>query len=1137
MTEEGLVDRLAALIGADTLEEAQQLIERHPELTHDAGIGLLREWAERAAAGGDGEAADVLSRHAQLLYRCRVVGVAETFGEIQGRPIGVTDAWESALAATAAYEDGGAEADLDRAEQAWRQVLALVPYAPDRISPQARTSALDGLAQLLFSLPPGETGSGEDRLDEVVRLWRQAALEAADAAEAAAYRTNLGAALAQRHEAHGDAADLAEAAACFTAAAQTPTAADLTRAGALTGLGNTLIAQYESDRTSADVDAAVHALQQAVDLVDRDHPAWPEFVNNLGLGLLTRYEAAGAVDDLDRAVAALESAVDALDEETPQRPRALANLGNARLQAYESGADPADLDRAFAVLDQALAHPQLSPSERSGCLNTYAACLLARHARSGELDDLDLAIDACDQAVADTPDDAPEQAIYLDTRASTRRERFLRTGDRTELRRAVDDAEKAVQRTGADATERARRLATLADCLATTPEGEPVRPDLLDRSVSCSQEALDLTPGHARQRWLYASNLAAGLLDRYEAGHAPADLDRACRLYEQAITAVPPDTPELASLTYNLAVGLRLRHERSGRARDRRRATATLRRAARTGLAHSPQVALLAARTLGDWAAQRTDWKEAARAYATGLRAMHRLVRGQSTREQRETWLRSARRLPARAAFAMAMAGREAEAAAAFEHGRALVLSEVLERERVDLSRLLAAGHGELADRYRRAAERVTALERATSDGVRHPSARSEVPRRRDAHRAARRELTEAIAAIRTQDGFAGFAQSAAPQRPPRPPDATAVVYLAPAPSGGQALLVDGGDVRALALPDLTEAAVASAAARFLAAQATRSASAASWETCLDDVTRWLWDAAMDAVLAALDGHEHAVLVPAGELNLLPLHAAWRPARTPSGRWYALDQALLTYAPNARALDVAHRLAAGADPASLLMVDAVGSDDAVDLPALGHEVDAALSRFPRHLRLTGTRCTGPEVLAAMGEHPVLHFACHGVADLDAPLDSALLLAHGRLTLRDVLAQRFPSARLAVLSACESALSGTALPDESVGLPTGLTEAGVAGVVGSLWRVPDLTTTLLVSCFYELWREEGLTPAQALRRSQIWVRDSTNAEKAERFPHIPEVARPGMPALHRRFWETALTHTGPAGWAGFTYTGV
>jgi len=77
----------------------------------------------------------------------------------------------------------------------------------------------------------------------------------------------------------------------------------------------------------------------------------------------------------------------------------------------------------------------------------------------------------------------------------------------------------------------------------------------------------------------------------------------------------------------------------------------------------------------------------------------------------------------------------------------------------------------------------------------------------------------------------------------------------------------------------------------------------------------------------------------------------------------------------------------------------------------------------------------------------------------------------------------------VLSACETSVSGDILPDEAVSLPTGLLQAGVAGVIASHWAVPGTVTALLMSHFYRLWRVEALHPREALRRAQMWVRDT------------------------------------------------
>jgi hypothetical protein len=77
---------------------------------------------------------------------------------------------------------------------------------------------------------------------------------------------------------------------------------------------------------------------------------------------------------------------------------------------------------------------------------------------------------------------------------------------------------------------------------------------------------------------------------------------------------------------------------------------------------------------------------------------------------------------------------------------------------------------------------------------------------------------------------------------------------------------------------------------------------------------------------------------------------------------------------------------------------------------------------------------------------VVHFACHGLAVIDDPLDSGLLLSRtDRLTLCDLLGLTI-IAGLAVLSACETALTGTDLPDEAQDLWAACSKASVKSLV-------------------------------------------------------------------------------------------
>jgi CHAT domain-containing protein len=210
----------------------------------------------------------------------------------------------------------------------------------------------------------------------------------------------------------------------------------------------------------------------------------------------------------------------------------------------------------------------------------------------------------------------------------------------------------------------------------------------------------------------------------------------------------------------------------------------------------------------------------------------------------------------------------------------------------------------------------------------------------------------------------------------------------------------------------------------------------------------------------------------------------------------ALDEVLFSYAPNARSLRVARENAKRVNSCGVLVVDDPQPVSAPPLLYSGYEASAAIDGLPEHLyiRLRHDAATVEAVRTAIADYPILHFSCHGISELRDPLDSSLFLAkYKTLTLRDVLGYQFVGTRLAVLSACESAIPGIKLIDEVISLPIGFLEAGVAAVIGSLWAVNEPSTMELMVRFYELWRT-GSTIAEALHKAQQEVRDTTVAQK-------------------------------------------
>jgi CHAT domain-containing protein len=246
-------------------------------------------------------------------------------------------------------------------------------------------------------------------------------------------------------------------------------------------------------------------------------------------------------------------------------------------------------------------------------------------------------------------------------------------------------------------------------------------------------------------------------------------------------------------------------------------------------------------------------------------------------------------------------------------------------------------------------------------------------------------------------------------------------------------------------------------------------------------------------------------LIPVGLLTLLPLHAAWTgDASKRTGRRYLLDDFIVNYAPSAltfsHALGVAERESADC----LLAVEEPVATSASPLPNVHAEVTAIARLFDEPVILAREKATREAVLQALPQADVVHLSCHGSNNWRSPLDSGLLMADdatGRseiLTVGDLLDLELAGGRLATLSACETGIAGTDLPDEVVVLSSALLQAGYGGVVASLWSVSDISTAMLMEHFYTGWRKGDLTPSDALRSAQQWLRDTTNEEKAEYF---------------------------------------
>jgi tetratricopeptide (TPR) repeat protein len=570
---------------------------------------------------------------------------------------------------------------------------------------------------------------------------------------------------------------------------------------------------------------------------------------------------------------------------------------------------------------------------------------------------------------------------------------------------------------------------------------------------------------------------------------------------------------------------------------------------------------------LAETRADLGDWPGAATAYGAVLDAAEASYQRLVLPGSRQASLRLTGVEHAAAAYAAVRAGDAGLAARWLEGGRARILGDTLARDRADLTELRDRD-ADLAARFEAAVSGLRRLETEPAaqpdQGLRPDLIRAADEARRARYRTAADEYAAALAAVRVELDRPGFLSSDAGSEPLAESGSAdePLAYLAATRRGGIGVVLRGAGppAQALELPALTTAELAVRLSRFLSASAVWSATASraasgdpagdpageAWRAETDDLTRWLWTAGLGDLAAAVTGARVLTLVPGGGLSLLPLHAAWQPDPSrPAGRRYLLDVVPVSYAPSARVLELCAPLAAR--PADRLL--AIADPQPTSQPELrfaGLEAAVAAARLPGARTLTGAGATVGAAVAALAGVSVVHFACHARADLDDPEGSGFVLAGDEvLDVRRIRAQR-TQLRLAILSACETAQPGGALPDEVIGLPAALLQAGAAGVLATWWPVPDDLALAIMLAFYERWdpASAATPPAVILADAQQWVRDASNADIRAHLTAMLDDPDTWVPAkVLESVWENVVLKDpderpfeSTSTWAAFGYYG-
>jgi tetratricopeptide (TPR) repeat protein len=297
----------------------------------------------------------------------------------------------------------------------------------------------------------------------------------------------------------------------------------------------------------------------------------------------------------------------------------------------------------------------------------------------------------------------------------------------------------------------------------------------------------------------------------------------------------------------------------------------------------------------------------------------------------------------------------------------------------------------------------------------------------------------------------------------------------------------------------------------------------------------------IEKIEAHLSPHTHLILIPHRDLHRFPIHALFG------------DDRITTYLPSIK-VGLAQKPPSTPSTRFLLNVEDPARPDQPPLQFARLESAIIQAMFAHNVKAidsdNGNRAT---VETALQENRgIFHFTGHGDYNARQPEYSAIGLADtDRLTAKEISALNLQQYELACLSACETALTGMqTIHTEYVGLTSAFLQSGVSQVVSTLWTVPEVSNAYIMIQFYQ-FLQNGMSPAEALKRAQTWLRTVTNLELADWLIETSQLKNLD-PLINQELEQQAFSlreeanastidlhhppYADPYHWAAFTLTG-
>ncbi|KAE8336265.1 CHAT domain-containing protein [Aspergillus arachidicola] len=858
---------------------------------------------------------------------------------------------------------------------------------------------------------------------------------------------------------------------------------------------------FTTHATVDDITKIIELSQQILDIMPEDHPDRGFRLHTLAVAHQERYDRLGTLADLQ---AYIERGQDALDKSPSDnsmcawRRDNLDSLGDAYRERYDRSGAIADLQAAIQRYQEAL---EITPKNR----RDWARESRYRH----QIEDI-RPIEVVRQLHDPTQDEYARDYYSASRRDTARRHQSLglaykdiyeRTGTITDIESAIQHLQTALEYTSEeDSLDRADLARHLAEAYRKG-HGRIGEMTNLELSIEQLQKAVDERRDDELDQPYLVALLAYMYHKRYHQTGVMEDLEAAIQHYQKALNTSPKDHRNRASKHHDCGVVYQARYWKTGAITDRQTAIYHYQEA----LGHSLSTAVDRLRpglALLGLCIQIEDWTLAYETAATTISLIPLLDLHSIGNSDKQNLLTELVGLASDSAAVTLMAGETPyEAIRLLELSRGVLIGSLSEI-RADVS--------DLEKKYPQPAEEYIMLRdilissKASmdhSDPLNGPAKTDQVDLRYNTGQ----KLQQLIQDIRQLPGFdqfllAPFKEELMAAAAPGP-----IVIINVNKLRCDALLIEKTEIRTLRLPHLRQ--------RDILAYARDLDTPESLSTQL---LEWLWDTLAEPVLQALGFIETPTeswprmwWIPTGPLAKLPIHAAGYHSRGSSHT--VLDRVISSYSSSVRALTQSRQQQTSTKTKEVAISRKPEKAVLLGMPELQYasrEIEI-LDGLCRSMELQV--CKPPpcreDLLAALKDCDIFHFAGHGRTDLLDPLNSALILLNGEvLTVASLLETNLHSHHpfIAYLSACGTGqVNRNELIDESLHLISACQLAGFQHVIGTLWKVDDKTCMDAASITYEWIKKRDMNEASVSEGVH-------HASRSLRYEWVTETMERGKP---------------------------